>query len=153
MQLPLQNGTTWSFTGGPHGGWDAGSAWAALDCATLAALQDSLAGFRSATKVMQASFAMHGEQGGLVVLADEQRHVWRVVVHGPAAPDGEDYLICFITPDGLKHAITVGRGGAPSVHTLEMPKDGTPVLGAALLMEPRTAPPDKPEIPIAEVRL
>lgn len=33
MQLPLQNGTTWSFTGGPHGGWDAGSAWAALDFA------------------------------------------------------------------------------------------------------------------------
>jgi hypothetical protein len=102
---------------------------------------------------MQASFAMHGEQGGLVVLADEQRHVWRVVVHGPAAPDGEDYLICFITPDGLKHAITVGRGGAPSVHTLEMPKDGTPVLGAALLMEPRTASADRPEVPIAEVRL
>lgn len=33
MQLPLQSGTTWSFTGGPHGGWDTGSAWAALDFA------------------------------------------------------------------------------------------------------------------------
>jgi murein DD-endopeptidase MepM/ murein hydrolase activator NlpD len=33
MQLPLERGTTWSFTGGPHGGWDAGSAWAALDFA------------------------------------------------------------------------------------------------------------------------
>lgn len=33
MQLPLQDETTWSFTGGPHGGWDAGSAWAALDFA------------------------------------------------------------------------------------------------------------------------
>ena len=31
MQLPLQNGTTWSFTGGPHGGWGAGSAWGALE--------------------------------------------------------------------------------------------------------------------------
>jgi murein DD-endopeptidase MepM/ murein hydrolase activator NlpD len=33
MQLPFQRDTTWSFTGGPHGGWDSGSAWAALDFA------------------------------------------------------------------------------------------------------------------------
>jgi murein DD-endopeptidase MepM/ murein hydrolase activator NlpD len=33
MQLPLEPGVTWSFTGGPHGGWDSGSAWAALDFA------------------------------------------------------------------------------------------------------------------------
>jgi murein DD-endopeptidase MepM/ murein hydrolase activator NlpD len=33
MQLPFANGVTWSFTGGPHGGWDDGSAWAALDFA------------------------------------------------------------------------------------------------------------------------
>jgi len=31
MQLPFENGVVWSFTGGPHGGWDNGSAWAALD--------------------------------------------------------------------------------------------------------------------------
>ncbi len=31
MQLPFETGATWSFTGGPHGGWDSGSAWAALD--------------------------------------------------------------------------------------------------------------------------
>jgi LasA protease len=33
MQLPFELGKTWSFTGGPHGGWDTGSAWAALDFA------------------------------------------------------------------------------------------------------------------------
>jgi murein DD-endopeptidase MepM/ murein hydrolase activator NlpD len=33
MQLPFEAGTTWSFTGGPHGGWGGGSAWAALDFA------------------------------------------------------------------------------------------------------------------------
>jgi LasA protease len=33
MQLPFEAGVTWSFTGGPHGGWDEGSAWAALDFA------------------------------------------------------------------------------------------------------------------------
>ncbi len=33
MQLPFEPGQTWSFTGGPHGGWDSGSAWAAIDFA------------------------------------------------------------------------------------------------------------------------
>ncbi len=35
MDLPFENGVTWAFTGGPHGGWDSGSAWAALDFAPL----------------------------------------------------------------------------------------------------------------------
>ncbi|MFL7890585.1 MAG: LysM peptidoglycan-binding domain-containing protein [Anaerolineales bacterium] len=33
MQLPFEQGISWSFTGGPHGGWGSGSAWAALDFA------------------------------------------------------------------------------------------------------------------------
>lgn len=33
MQLPFEKGQVWSFTGGPHGGWGDGSAWAALDFA------------------------------------------------------------------------------------------------------------------------
>ena len=33
MQLPFESGKVWSFTGGPHGGWGNGSAWAALDFA------------------------------------------------------------------------------------------------------------------------
>jgi len=33
MLLPFEAGKAWAFTGGPHGGWDAGSAWAALDFA------------------------------------------------------------------------------------------------------------------------
>jgi LasA protease len=31
--LPFEPGVSWSFTGGPHGGWGEGSAWAALDFA------------------------------------------------------------------------------------------------------------------------
>ena len=31
LALPWPRGETWYYTGGPHGGWDAGSAWAALD--------------------------------------------------------------------------------------------------------------------------
>lgn len=33
MDLPFERGATWAFTGGPHAGWDSGSAWAALDFA------------------------------------------------------------------------------------------------------------------------
>jgi murein DD-endopeptidase MepM/ murein hydrolase activator NlpD len=31
FQLPFELGISWIFSGGPHGGWDDGSAWAALD--------------------------------------------------------------------------------------------------------------------------
>lgn len=33
LQLPFEVGDVWAFTSGPHAGWDAGSAWAALDFA------------------------------------------------------------------------------------------------------------------------
>ncbi|RPJ42284.1 MAG: LysM peptidoglycan-binding domain-containing protein, partial [Chloroflexi bacterium] len=33
MQLPFGKDEAWSFTGGPHGGWADGSAWAAIDFA------------------------------------------------------------------------------------------------------------------------
>jgi LasA protease len=33
MQLPFEEDVAWAFTGGPHGGWGDGSAWAALDFA------------------------------------------------------------------------------------------------------------------------
>lgn len=34
LSLPWAEGETWYYTGGPHGGWGNGSAWAALDFAT-----------------------------------------------------------------------------------------------------------------------
>jgi murein DD-endopeptidase MepM/ murein hydrolase activator NlpD len=33
LQLPFEPGRVWAYTGGPHGAWDTGSAWAALDFA------------------------------------------------------------------------------------------------------------------------
>ena len=33
LELPFEPGVDWAFTGGPHGGWGDGSAWAALDFA------------------------------------------------------------------------------------------------------------------------
>lgn len=35
LLLPFEKGVPWAFTGGPHGGWDNGSAWAALDFAPI----------------------------------------------------------------------------------------------------------------------
>jgi LasA protease len=39
FQLPFEEGVPWVFTGGPHGGWDDGSAWAALDFAPSSELE------------------------------------------------------------------------------------------------------------------
>ncbi len=33
LRLPVPDGATWSYTGGPHAGWGDGSAWAAIDFA------------------------------------------------------------------------------------------------------------------------
>ncbi len=33
LMLPFEKGVHWYFTGGPHGGWASGSAWAAIDFA------------------------------------------------------------------------------------------------------------------------
>jgi LasA protease len=33
LELPIESGTTWSLTGGPHAGWGSGSPWAAIDFA------------------------------------------------------------------------------------------------------------------------
>jgi LysM repeat protein len=33
LRLPFSPGETWYYTGGPHGGWGSGSAWAAIDFA------------------------------------------------------------------------------------------------------------------------
>ncbi len=35
LALPFERGVTWAFTGGPHGAWADGSAWAALDFAPI----------------------------------------------------------------------------------------------------------------------
>jgi len=74
LQLPLEQGVTWSFTGGPHGGWDSGSAWAALD------------------------FAPPGEALGCVP-SDE----WvTAVADGPVVRTGEGAVIQDLDGDGLE---------------------------------------------------
>jgi murein DD-endopeptidase MepM/ murein hydrolase activator NlpD len=62
FQLPFEPEAIWSYTGGPHGGWDTGSAWAALDFAPPG---DALGCFPSGSWVVasapgQIVFSDHG---------------------------------------------------------------------------------------------
>lgn len=80
LQLPFEKGSSWSFTGGPHGGWGDGSAWAALD------------------------FAPPGDALGCV-----QSEEWvTAVADGPIVRTGEGVVVQDIdspagTADGLEH--------------------------------------------------
>jgi len=63
LQLPFEPGVNWAFTGGPHGGWGNGSAWAALD---FAPGYDGMGCVYSGLWVVAAA-------DGLIVRADEGR--------------------------------------------------------------------------------
>lgn len=66
LQLPFEPGVTWAFTGGPHGGWGDGSAWAALDFAPFV---DSRGCFASDEWVVAvADGLIVRSDGGAVVL-------------------------------------------------------------------------------------
>lgn len=42
LTLPFESGVEWLYTGGPHGGWGSGSAWASLDFAPSEERSDGL---------------------------------------------------------------------------------------------------------------
>jgi LasA protease len=65
LQLPFEPGVYWAFTGGPHGGWGEGSAWAALD---FAPGSDGLGCVKSYLWVVAAA-------DGLIVRSDAGRVV------------------------------------------------------------------------------
>jgi murein DD-endopeptidase MepM/ murein hydrolase activator NlpD len=69
MQLPWASGETWRFTGGPHGGWNTGSAWAALDFAPDGALQGCVATDAWVTAVADG-LVVRSELGAVVVDLD-----------------------------------------------------------------------------------
>jgi murein DD-endopeptidase MepM/ murein hydrolase activator NlpD len=60
LQLPFEDGVPWVYSGGPHGGWGLGSAWAALDFAPRG---DQLGCNESADWVVAAA-------DGLIIRAD-----------------------------------------------------------------------------------
>jgi len=65
MNLPFKNGETWYFTGGPHGGWDSGSAWAALDFAPPGENANCLASQLWVTAVADG-LVLRTSNGGLI---------------------------------------------------------------------------------------
>jgi murein DD-endopeptidase MepM/ murein hydrolase activator NlpD len=69
LRLPWPEGITWYFTGGPHGGWASGSAWAALDFAPqheLLGCYDSDAWITA----MADGLVTRSELGGVVIDMD-----------------------------------------------------------------------------------
>lgn len=70
MQLPFEQGVTWSFTGGPHAGWGDGSAWAAIDFAPpLGGYQCSVSD--AWATAVTAGLVVRSETGVVVVDLDE----------------------------------------------------------------------------------
>lgn len=104
----------------------------------LAALRDTVSVERHASRVLNASFAMDGEQAGMMILADEHTHRWSVVVHGlPPAKAGEKYQFWFITDGGMKQGVALEVvPGKVATFTTGMPPGGARVMGAALSVEP-----------------
>jgi anti-sigma-K factor RskA len=104
----------------------------------LMALEDTLSVLRGARQVVQLPIAMEGRHGGLLIFQDPVSHRWCVVVHGlPPAPAGNVYQFWFITEGGMVRSVTVNADPArPAFFTLGMPPVRSPVMGAALTVEP-----------------
>jgi anti-sigma-K factor RskA len=108
--------------------------------AVVASLQDSLALVRSVNaKVVWIPVTTGGRVGGITIFADTLRHRWLVRCDGlaPNAPD-QAYQMWFITDQGMQSAALMAMDhDQPMVMTLDMPKQGGKVMGAAMTIEPR----------------
>ena len=104
----------------------------------LMALTDTLSVLRRAQAVTQANISMDKYRGGLVIFRDAVSHRWCVVVHGlPPAPVGNVYQFWFITTTGMVRSVEVDANAEhPAILTVGMPGASSPVMGAALTVEP-----------------
>ncbi len=69
LLLPFEPGAVWAFTGGPHGAWDSGSAWGALDFAPPAEAEGCVPSEAWVTAAA-AGVVVRAEYGALVVDGD-----------------------------------------------------------------------------------
>ena len=67
LQLPFEPGVRWIFTGGPHGGWDSGSAWSAVD---FAPPKEQLGCIQNDEWVMAMADGLIVRSGGGAVIQD-----------------------------------------------------------------------------------
>ncbi len=70
MALPFETGKVWAFTGGPHGAWDTGSAWAALDFAPPAGAEGCVKSEEWIT-ASAAGIVVRSSHGAVIVDLDE----------------------------------------------------------------------------------
>jgi murein DD-endopeptidase MepM/ murein hydrolase activator NlpD len=73
LSLPWPQGELWYYTGGPHGGWEGGSAWAALDFVP----DEGHLGCRVASSWATAAAAglvIYSQDGEVVIDLDEDGH-------------------------------------------------------------------------------
>jgi hypothetical protein len=108
--------------------------------AELAGARDSLASAMGADQVVQAAIEQGGKRGGMLILADQATHRWKIVVHGiPAAPAGQRYTFWFITGDGMvRGAEVICDENNPAVIVLDMPRNARLIKGGSLTVEPMT---------------
>jgi hypothetical protein len=109
--------------------------------AQVEALHDTVATFihGPATRLIQIPVSTGGRVGAVTIFADSARHRWLVRCDGlaPNAPD-QAYQLWFITRDGMRSAALMPMDtDQPMVMALDMPREGGPVMGAALSIEPR----------------
>jgi LasA protease len=89
MNLPFSEGETWYYTGGPHGGWDSGSAWAALDFAPPGENGSCLASTLWVTAVADG-LVLRASNGALILDLDNDGYEqtgW-VILYMHVAEDG-----------------------------------------------------------------
>jgi LysM repeat protein len=98
--LPFERGVTWAFTGGPHGGWDAGSAWAALDFAPIDETLD----------VCQSVEWVTAVTNGLIIRADDGQVVQDIDSDG-YEQTGWVVLYLHVDTGDLIHAGDTIKGG------------------------------------------
>ncbi|HEX9894752.1 MAG TPA: zf-HC2 domain-containing protein [Gemmatimonadales bacterium] len=112
----------------------------------LAAARDTLSVALGPDRVVQATIELEGRHGGMLILADEASHRWKVIVHGiPRAKQGERYTFWFITGDGMVHGAEVDCDeNTPAVLLLDMPPGAPIIRGGALTIELKDADPSIP---------
>ena len=80
MQLPFESGREWAFTGGPHGGWGDGSAWAGLDFAPPG----------SGLGCVNSDAWVVAVADGMIVRSDQGAVMQDLDVNGPNTHDGQE---------------------------------------------------------------
>jgi len=117
LQLPFEPGVAWFFTGGPHGGWGDGSAWAALD---FGPPDEQTGCFISSAWVMAAApgLIVRSDQGAVVQnlqgINNEQTG-WTLLYLHVASRDRVPAGTVVKAGDRIGHASCEG-GYAPATH-------------------------------------